>query len=56
MVIARWQGELDTERFQRVLRDPESVDHVVESTLRGEERPEEEPRFAREDERELAPS
>jgi aerobic C4-dicarboxylate transport protein len=37
MVIAKWQGELDTERFQQVLRDPGSIDELVERSLRGEE-------------------
>jgi aerobic C4-dicarboxylate transport protein len=37
MVIAKWQGELDEERFQQVLRDPKSVDLHVERALRGED-------------------
>jgi aerobic C4-dicarboxylate transport protein len=36
LAIAKWQGELDEERLQRVLRDPDSVDEIVERTLRGE--------------------
>jgi aerobic C4-dicarboxylate transport protein len=36
MAIARWQGELDVDRFQRVLRDPDSVDELVERSLRGD--------------------
>jgi aerobic C4-dicarboxylate transport protein len=35
MVIAKWQGELDEDRFQQVLRDPEAVDDHVERALRG---------------------
>src|SRR5688572_13238653 len=37
MVIAKWQGERDDERFQQVLRDPEIVDRDVERALRGED-------------------
>jgi aerobic C4-dicarboxylate transport protein len=37
MVIAKWQGERDDERFQEVLRDPEIVDRDVERALRGED-------------------
>ncbi len=37
MVIAKWQGERDDERFQAVLRDPEIVDRDVERALRGED-------------------
>jgi aerobic C4-dicarboxylate transport protein len=37
MVIAKWQGELEEERFHRVLRDPDSVDELVERALRGGE-------------------
>ena len=37
MVIAKWQGERDDERFQAVLRDPEIVDIDVERALRGED-------------------
>jgi aerobic C4-dicarboxylate transport protein len=37
MVIAKWQGERDDERFQRVLRDPSIVDRQVELALRGED-------------------
>ena len=35
MVVASWQGERDEERFQRVLRDPSSVDAEVERAMRG---------------------
>ena len=37
MVIAKWQGERDDERFQAVLRDPEIVDRQVELARRGED-------------------
>jgi aerobic C4-dicarboxylate transport protein len=37
MVIARWQGELDEDRFRRVLEHPELVDREVELALRGED-------------------
>jgi len=37
MVIAKWQGERDDERFQAVLRDPEIVDRDVERALRGDD-------------------
>jgi aerobic C4-dicarboxylate transport protein len=37
MVIAKWQGERDEERFQAVLRDPSLVDQATESALRGED-------------------
>jgi aerobic C4-dicarboxylate transport protein len=39
MVIAKWQGERDEERFQAVLRDPSLVDAATERALRGEEEP-----------------
>jgi aerobic C4-dicarboxylate transport protein len=39
MVIARWQGELDNDRFQRVLRDPGHVDEEVERAMIGAEEP-----------------
>ena len=35
MVVAKWQGELDEERFQHVLRDPTSVDAEVERAMIG---------------------
>ena len=35
MVIAKWQGERDDERFQRVLHDPASVDAEVERAMLG---------------------
>ena len=35
MVVAKWQGELDEERFQRVLHDPTSVDAEVERAMIG---------------------
>ncbi len=38
MVIARWQGDLDTERFKAVLDDPDLVD--VESLLATDREPE----------------
>jgi aerobic C4-dicarboxylate transport protein len=36
MVIARWQGERDEERFQAALRDPSTVEELTERALRGE--------------------
>ncbi len=35
MVIAKWQGELDEERFHEVLRNPGLVDEATERALRG---------------------
>jgi aerobic C4-dicarboxylate transport protein len=35
MVIARWQGELDRERFAAVLADPSLADRAVADALRG---------------------
>jgi aerobic C4-dicarboxylate transport protein len=35
MVIAKWQGERDDERFQEVLRDPSIVDREVERAMLG---------------------
>ena len=37
MVIAKWQGELDEERFQEVLRNPSLVEEATERALRGED-------------------
>ena len=37
MVIAKWQGELDEEHFQKVLHDPEMIDREVEAAMRGED-------------------
>jgi aerobic C4-dicarboxylate transport protein len=37
MVIARWVGERDDERFQAALRDPTSVEEMTERALRGED-------------------
>jgi aerobic C4-dicarboxylate transport protein len=37
MVVARWQGERDEERFQAALRDPESVEDLTDRALRGED-------------------
>jgi aerobic C4-dicarboxylate transport protein len=55
MVVAKWQGERDDERFQAALREPRIVEEATERALRGEEA--EEPRFGgrfeREREREL---
>ena len=50
MVIAKWQGELDEEHFQEVLRNPSEIDREVEAAMRGEddEEIEREPRFTRE--------
>jgi aerobic C4-dicarboxylate transport protein len=36
MVIARWVGERDEERFQAALRDPTMVEQATERALRGE--------------------
>jgi aerobic C4-dicarboxylate transport protein len=36
MVIAKWQGERDEERFQAALRDPSMVEEQTERALRGE--------------------
>jgi aerobic C4-dicarboxylate transport protein len=36
MVVAKWQGELDEERFQAALRDPTVVEAATERALRGE--------------------
>jgi aerobic C4-dicarboxylate transport protein len=36
MVIARWVGERDDERFQAALRDPSLVEDMTERALRGE--------------------
>jgi len=35
MVIAKWQGERDEERFQEVLRNPAIVDREVERAMLG---------------------
>jgi len=35
MVVAKWQGERDEEKFQRVLHDPTSVDAEVERAMLG---------------------
>jgi aerobic C4-dicarboxylate transport protein len=37
LFIANWQGELDRDRLDRVLHDPNSIDEYVERELRGEE-------------------
>jgi aerobic C4-dicarboxylate transport protein len=37
LVVAKWQGELDEERLQAVLRDPSSIDDLVERAGRGED-------------------
>jgi aerobic C4-dicarboxylate transport protein len=37
MVIAKWQGERDDERFQEVLRNPSIVDRDVERAMLGAE-------------------
>jgi aerobic C4-dicarboxylate transport protein len=37
MVIARWVGERDDERFQAALRDPSTVEDMTERALRGED-------------------
>jgi aerobic C4-dicarboxylate transport protein len=35
IVIAKWQGELDEERFQQALRDPDDMDRRTERALAG---------------------
>ena len=35
MVIAKWQGELDEERFQRALRSPGEVERATDQALAG---------------------
>ena len=37
MVIAKWQGELNEEHFQKVLHDPEMIDREVEAAMRGQD-------------------
>jgi aerobic C4-dicarboxylate transport protein len=37
MVIARWQGERDEERFQAALRDPSRVEELTDRALHGED-------------------
>jgi len=36
MVVAKWVGERDDERFQAALRDPSYVEAATERALRGE--------------------
>jgi aerobic C4-dicarboxylate transport protein len=50
MVIAKWQGERDDERFQEVLRNPSIVDREVERAMLGADDDEDErpARFERE--------
>jgi aerobic C4-dicarboxylate transport protein len=43
MVIAKWQGERDDERFQQVLHDPSIVDREVERAMIGAEDDDEPP-------------
>jgi aerobic C4-dicarboxylate transport protein len=54
MVIAKWQGELDEERFHAALRDPSEVERITDQALTdgGVREPTE--RFKRVDEREPA--
>jgi aerobic C4-dicarboxylate transport protein len=50
MVIAKWQGERDDERFQEVLRNPSIVDREVERAMLGADDEDERPgRFEREE-------
>jgi aerobic C4-dicarboxylate transport protein len=51
MVIAKWQGERDDERFQEVLRNPSIVDREVERAMLGADDDEDEKpgRFEREE-------
>jgi aerobic C4-dicarboxylate transport protein len=54
MVVAKWVGERDDERFQAALRDPRMVEDATERALRGEDVRTEEPvggRFRREPDR-----
>src|SRR3954453_20099984 len=37
MVVAKWQGERDEERFQEVLKNPTLVDAATERAMRGED-------------------
>ena len=37
MVIAKWQGELDEEQFQRALRSPEDVERATDDAMAGRE-------------------
>jgi aerobic C4-dicarboxylate transport protein len=39
MVIARWQGELDEDRFREALDDPSRVNRIAERAMAGEEDP-----------------
>jgi aerobic C4-dicarboxylate transport protein len=55
MVIAKWAGERDDERFQEVLRNPELVDEATERAMRGEDE-DEGARFEREREPERVPA
>jgi aerobic C4-dicarboxylate transport protein len=48
MFIANWQGELDSEHFQEVLRNPKMIDEEVDAEMRGEDEPERKSRFQRE--------
>jgi aerobic C4-dicarboxylate transport protein len=52
IVIARWTGELDEERFHRALGNPAELDRETERMLAGER---DEPRFGRERDREPQP-
>ncbi len=51
MVIAKWQGELDEEQFQRTLRDPSEVERITDQALSDGVAPRTD-RFKRVDERE----
>jgi hypothetical protein len=55
MVVVKWQGERDDERFQAAWRDPSIVDEAAVRALRGEplERERFGGRFERERGREL---
>jgi aerobic C4-dicarboxylate transport protein len=46
MVVAKWVGERDEERFQAALRDPTSVELATERALRGRSLDEREPSAA----------
>ena len=47
LVIAKWQGELDEERLQQVLRDPSLVEDLAADAMTGEDIDDEPPRGGR---------
>jgi aerobic C4-dicarboxylate transport protein len=54
MVIAKWQGELDEEQFQRTLRDPREVERITDQALSSDDTREPTERFKRVGERQPA--